>query len=89
GAVAAGCAAHGPVTQGVFLKALGIEVRAAQLAESAPRAAGALTAARKRLTDPAEMGELFKVLALTPRDMPPPAGFESLSPPLSSHGEGG
>jgi NADH dehydrogenase [ubiquinone] 1 alpha subcomplex assembly factor 7 len=88
-AVAAGCAAQGPVTQGAFLKALGIEVRAAQLAESAPRAAAALTAARKRLTDPAEMGELFKALALTPRDMPPPAGFEALSPPLSSHGEGG
>lgn len=84
-ATAAGCAAHGPVTQGAFLKALGIEVRAAQLAESAPRAAAALTAARRRLTDPAEMGKLFKVLALTPRDLPPPAGFE----PLSPKGEGG
>jgi NADH dehydrogenase [ubiquinone] 1 alpha subcomplex assembly factor 7 len=78
-AAAAGCAAHGPVTQGAFLTALGIEVRAAQLAESAPAAAGALAAARRRLTDPAEMGDLFKVLALTPREMGPPAGFEPLS----------
>ncbi|MGD1878387.1 MAG: class I SAM-dependent methyltransferase [Kiloniellaceae bacterium] len=87
-AVAAGCAAHGPVTQGAFLTALGIEVRAAQLAESAPAAATALTAARRRLPDPAEMGSLFKALALTPRELPPAAGFEPLSPALSSISEG-
>ncbi|MGF1592455.1 MAG: class I SAM-dependent methyltransferase [Kiloniellaceae bacterium] len=76
-AAAAGCATHGPVTQGAFLTALGIELRAAQLAESAPGAAAALAAARRRLTDPAEMGDLFKVLALTPRGFGPPAGFEA------------
>ena len=32
--------------------------------------------------------ERVKALVLTPRDMPPPAGFEPLSPPLSSRGEG-
>lgn len=74
-ATVAGCAAHGPVSQGAFLTALGIELRAAQLARSAPAAAAAITAACKRLTDPEQMGSLFKVLALTPRDLPPPAGF--------------
>ena len=78
-AIAAGCAAHGPVPQGPFLNALGIEVRAAQLAEAAPGAATALTAARKRLTEPQEMGALFKALALTSPDLGPPAGFEPLS----------
>ncbi len=76
-AVAAGCAAQGPVEQGAFLEALGIELRAAQLAESAPGAAAALAAARRRLTDPEQMGSLFKVLALTPPGFGPPAGFEA------------
>jgi len=74
---AAGCAIHGPIGQGAFLEALGIELRAAQLAERAPAAAGAIAAARRRLTDPEQMGELFKVLALTPRELGPPAGFEA------------
>ncbi len=74
-AVAAGCAAFGPVGQGAFLSALGIELRAAQLAEAAPAAAEAIAAARRRLSDPAEMGALFKVLALAPRGLGPPAGF--------------
>ncbi len=79
-AVSAGCAAYGPVGQGAFLRALGIELRAAQLAQSAPGAAAAIAAARRRLTDPAEMGSLFKALALTGRrfgdGLRPPAGFE-------------
>ncbi|GAB4394167.1 MAG: SAM-dependent methyltransferase [Kiloniellaceae bacterium] len=79
-AVAAGCAAHGPVGQGAFLEALGIELRAAQLAQSAPAAAGAIAAARRRLTDPAEMGDLFKVLALTSPELDAPAGFEPAPP---------
>jgi NADH dehydrogenase [ubiquinone] 1 alpha subcomplex assembly factor 7 len=75
-AVAAGCTAHGPVEQGAFLGALGIELRAAQLAGSAPGAAAALGVARRRLTDPEQMGSLFKALALTPPGFGPPAGFE-------------
>ncbi|MEO3428478.1 SAM-dependent methyltransferase [Pelagibius sp. CAU 1746] len=83
-AASAGCLAHGPVPQGDFLGALGIELRAAQLAAAAPRAAEAIGAARKRLTDPAEMGGLFKTLALTspgpPFDPGAPAGFEAPAP---------
>jgi NADH dehydrogenase [ubiquinone] 1 alpha subcomplex assembly factor 7 len=76
-ATSAGCAVHGPVGQGAFLTALGIELRAAQLAQAAPGSAAAIAAARRRLTEPNQMGSLFKALALSPRGMAPPAGFEA------------
>jgi NADH dehydrogenase [ubiquinone] 1 alpha subcomplex assembly factor 7 len=72
----AGCETHGPVRQGGFLRALGIELRAAQLAAAAPGAADAIAAARRRLTDPAEMGDLFKALAFTSPGLGAPAGCE-------------
>ena len=66
----------GPVTQGAFLAALGIEARAAQLRGGAtPRAAGEVLEALKRLIGPAEMGSLFKVMAFTNKDQPAPEGF--------------
>lgn len=68
---AAGCA-FGYTTQGALLGALGIAARAEKLAASGD--AGALVAAR-RLTDSAEMGELFKALAIWPKAAPAPAGF--------------
>lgn len=62
-AMSAGAAVHGPMTQGSFLTALGIGVRAERL-----RAAGAgqddLILAVERLTGAGAMGTLFKVLAL-------------------------
>jgi len=69
---AAGGRAFGPVTQRAFLRRLGIELRLARLA-AADRAAAESGA---RLIDPAGMGTLFKVLALTHRGMAAPAGFE-------------
>lgn len=61
-ATQAGALAHGPVGQGGFLTALGIEARAETL-----RKAGAsdVDAALHRLIDAEEMGNLFKLLALT------------------------
>jgi NADH dehydrogenase [ubiquinone] 1 alpha subcomplex assembly factor 7 len=62
-----GAAVLGPVTQGEFLRALGIEARAARLKSSATSAQGAaVDAALRRLTGdgPAEMGTLFKVMAI-------------------------
>jgi SAM-dependent MidA family methyltransferase len=61
--------------QGVFLERLGITARAQILAQSlSGTALDAHIAAHKRLTHPNEMGHLFQVLALTPRDGPlPPA----------------
>ena len=75
-AVAGAVRVSGPVTQGAFLGALGIEARAAQLrAGATPRQAGEVLEGLKRLIAPAEMGSLFKVMALTNRDQPAPEGF--------------
>lgn len=72
----AGAAAHGPVPQGAFLKRLGIDARAETLLKKAsPEQARQVEAARRRLTDPQEMGELFQALALTHPALAPPAGF--------------
>lgn len=68
--------AHAFTTQGAFLQALGIDARTERLAaklDGAPLATH--LAAHRRLTDPAEMGSLFKVLALYRAGTPPPAGF--------------
>jgi NADH dehydrogenase [ubiquinone] 1 alpha subcomplex assembly factor 7 len=79
---AAGARAWGPVTQRAFLRALGIEARKATLLERAtPAQAAAITSGCRRLIDPAEMGTLFKVLALAPPRLPAPPGFaEEASP---------
>jgi SAM-dependent MidA family methyltransferase len=72
----AGAVVHGPVSQGRFLRALGMETRTWMLAQGkSPGEAAAIRAACRRLTGPTEMGELFKVLALTPPGAPPPEGF--------------
>jgi len=71
---AAGVTAHGPVGQGAWLERLGIGARAAALkAHATPAQAADIDAAVARLTG--EMGELFKVMALTGPDWPVPAGF--------------
>ena len=72
-------AAHTRLTpQGVFLERLGITKRAQALARNLE--AEALEnhiAAHRRLTDPAEMGTLFKVLGLFPNSANPPPGLET------------
>jgi len=77
GAAAAveGVRVAGPVGQGAFLNALGIEPRAAALAAATPDRADALAADRARLCDADEMGELFKAMAWTAPAWPEPAGF--------------
>ncbi|MFN3846668.1 MAG: class I SAM-dependent methyltransferase [Paracoccaceae bacterium] len=62
--------------QGAFLFRLGIDARAAKLAQSLTGdALQSHLAAHRRLTHPAEMGSLFKVLGLFPSDAPPLPGF--------------
>lgn len=73
-------AVHGPAEQGQWLKALGIDQRAAALVAASPKQAEAIRAAHHRLTDPEEMGRLFQVMAATAIDWPEPEGF--------SYGEG-
>ena len=75
-AQSAGARAWGPVPQGVFLDRLGIEARAARLiAMASAEQAHLIRSGCRRLVDPAEMGRLFKVLALTHPSCPAPAGF--------------
>lgn len=74
-ALAEGLVVHGPVTQGAFLRALGIEARTEALARTAPDRAEGLAADRDRLIEDAAMGDLFKVIAFTAPGWPVPAGF--------------
>lgn len=72
---AEGARVFGPVGQGAWLKAMGIELRAASLAKAAPGRAAEIAAARDRLTGADEMGTLFKAMALVAPDWPRPEGF--------------
>ncbi|MBU6268348.1 MAG: SAM-dependent methyltransferase [Sphingomonadales bacterium] len=74
-AQAAGGRWLGTAEQGAFLRALGIDARAAALARAAPARAEELAAARERLCGDAGMGTLFKVLGLAHPAWPDPAGF--------------
>lgn len=74
-ALAGGARHLGTVTQGSFLRALGIDMRAAQLSTVAPQQSSAILAARDRLVDEGQMGTLFKVMGLAAPDWPDGAGF--------------
>ncbi|MBT6284739.1 MAG: class I SAM-dependent methyltransferase, partial [Rhodospirillaceae bacterium] len=73
-----GATTGGPVTQSAFLSAIGIRERTRQLLKTAsPEASADVMSATVRLTDPGQMGELFKVMVATSPEMPRLAGFES------------
>lgn len=65
----------GTVTQGAFLRALGIEARAERLAASAPQHKSAVLAAMERLIADDQMGNLFKVMGLAAPNWPDGAAF--------------
>lgn len=69
----AGAQVYGPLPQGDFLRALGIEERLARLARNGEH--GSETHAVERLTDPKQMGTLFKAMAILPHGAPGPPGF--------------
>ncbi len=69
----AGAVAWGPISQRDLLGQLGIDARTTALIRAAPDRETQLLADRNRLM--ADMGELFRALALTHRDWPAPAGF--------------
>ncbi|MGE0179252.1 MAG: class I SAM-dependent methyltransferase [Sphingomonas sp.] len=80
GAIAAAAAStaariFGPVTQGRWLQALGIDARANMLANATTARVDEIEAARARLVDSEAMGSLFKVMALGAPSWPEPAGF--------------
>ncbi len=76
-ASAQGAIVHGPVTQGLWLKMLGIDARAAALTTKQPHAKDDIESALERLTSGEQMGELFKVIAFTANDWPWAEGFRS------------
>ena len=66
-----------PTAQGVFLERLGITERANVLAKTLQGSnLKSHIAAHHRLTHPAEMGELFKAMALFPKNYPSPPGLD-------------
>lgn len=74
---ATGASATGMTPQGAFLERLGIAARTERLARSLSGAAlETHLAAHRRLTDPAEMGQLFKLIACHPAGTPPPPGLD-------------
>ena len=77
----AGAAVHGPVPQGDFLRALGIEARAARLRAADPSAAGAVDLALDRLAGPDGMGTLFKAMAIAHPSVP---ALPGLPPPVAA-----
>lgn len=76
-ASAAGARLVSPVPQGHFLMRIGLAARAEQAGKQAdPVMRRALLAAIDRLTNPAQMGEVFKVALLVPQGDGLPPGFE-------------
>ncbi len=63
-------------SQGSWLETLGIGPRAVTLAARNPDHTDTIAAARRRLCDGAEMGTLFKVMAIAAPGWPLPAGLE-------------
>lgn len=68
---------HGPITQGDFLRRLGIEYRRdALMKKASPEQAELVRSGVHRLTAQDEMGTLVKVLAVTPNGTAIPPAFE-------------
>ena len=72
-ALVEGACVAGPVGQGAFLTALGIDARAAALTRAAPDRTAQIELDKARLTE--DMGSSFQVLAVTAPGWPQPAGF--------------
>ena len=71
-----GAEVWGPVLQGEFLDELGIQTRANQLKRKATaNQAAEIDSAVDRLTEPGQMGTLFKVMAIGPPGSTAPVGF--------------
>ena len=78
---AGGAAVHGPAPQAGWLAALGAEARLAALrAAATPHQRALLESGLGRLLDPAGMGNLFKVIALSSPGLPAPEGFAATGP---------
>jgi SAM-dependent MidA family methyltransferase len=72
---AAGLEADGPIAQAEFLGRLGIAERASRLMAANPALAGEIEQGVQRLLSPTGMGQLFKVMAVRSRTLPPAVPF--------------
>lgn len=70
-----GACVHGPLAQGAFLRALGLDARAEHLCAANPERRCEIEAAMQRLTGTQAMGELFKAAAIRPAHAPRLPGF--------------
>jgi NADH dehydrogenase [ubiquinone] 1 alpha subcomplex assembly factor 7 len=71
-----GARVAGPVVQGEFLRSLGAELRAMQLKHNAaPEQTKSIDEALSRLIDPAQMGQMFKAMAVCSPQLREVAGF--------------
>ena len=74
--------AVGPVTQGAFLQRMGIRERLERLllacgtSPEADKEKTRLISEAQRLVDPNDMGNLYKVLAIVPKELKTTVGFE-------------
>jgi SAM-dependent MidA family methyltransferase len=73
----AGLDVAGPVSQGAWLRALGIERRAAALSVARPDKVDVIARQLRRLAGDDAMGALFQVVCLSSPGLPAPAGFAS------------
>jgi NADH dehydrogenase [ubiquinone] 1 alpha subcomplex assembly factor 7 len=71
----AGLIASAAVPQREFLSKLGLEMRAVALIRAKPEAKPVIARQLHRLTDAAEMGELFKAMCLSSPGLPDPLGL--------------
>ncbi|KAF8931199.1 NADH dehydrogenase [ubiquinone] complex I, assembly factor 7 [Podila verticillata] len=75
---------HGSITQAHLLHSLGIGARLDMLLAKATAARReGLISSYHRLVDPKEMGNVYRVMAMTPLGSPTPVAFEKQSPPPS------
>ncbi|MEM0986667.1 MAG: SAM-dependent methyltransferase [Pseudomonadota bacterium] len=81
-AEAAGLSVHGPIPQGQFLMALGLQARLDRLIKANPQEAQSIFDQAQRLVDPDGMGTRFQVICLSrsggdtdQATLPVPAGF--------------
>jgi NADH dehydrogenase [ubiquinone] 1 alpha subcomplex assembly factor 7 len=72
----AGVSVTSLMTQGDWLRALGISIRGEALARANPKRREEIEAGLHRLTSGEEMGELFKVIGVHAPNWPAPPGFE-------------
>ncbi|QJQ33639.1 class I SAM-dependent methyltransferase [Sphingomonas lacunae] len=70
-----GLRVSGPVGQGPFLRALGLDQRANALMAGQPDRRDAIASQRDRLAEDEQMGQLFKVMAAAAPGWPVPEGF--------------